>query len=243
MDYLNNILSYVNWNTSSILDIFIVLFWTFFLSLFIWFVYKITYKWKNYFPSYLQTLIVLSIIVSLVILIVWTNAASAISLLWIFSIIRFRNNLKDTRDLWFIFFAVAIWFAMWMKLYLIWIIWTIIVSAIFFIMSKINFFTSGLWNSYILKIRFTDNADFNEKIEQIFLKFKIEWILSNLNCENSEIPEEIEDPTTHEITINTKNIEIFEANYEIHSKNILDIKTILIEINSILKPISINISN
>lgn len=49
--------------------------------------------------------------------IVGSNVARAFTMAGALSIIRFRNNIKDTRDIGFIFFALAIGMAMGTQFY------------------------------------------------------------------------------------------------------------------------------
>ena len=81
---------------------------SFLLSLVIAWVYKYTYKGVSYTQSYVHTLIMISMIVAVIMLIVGSNIARAFSLVGALSIIRFRNAVKDTRDVGYIFFTMAL---------------------------------------------------------------------------------------------------------------------------------------
>ena len=81
---------------------------SFLLSLIIAWVYKITYKGVSYTQSYVHTLIMMSMVVAIIMLVIGSNIARAFSLVGALSIIRFRNAVKDTRDVGYIFFAMAI---------------------------------------------------------------------------------------------------------------------------------------
>lgn len=142
MDFINLITTNTNISTqvNNIYDVSTVLIWTFLLSLIIAYTYKKTYKWEYYNQNFTQTIIILAVLISFVMLIVGNNIAWAFTLMWALSIIRFKNSLKDTRDIWFIFFAIAIWMAMGTKLYVYAITGTIIVSVIFFILFKFSLF-------------------------------------------------------------------------------------------------------
>ena len=97
--FFNNLTTNL-WDVSSfsVSDILIVLFWTFILSSFIGFVYKKTYKWNMYRQSYVQTIIIMPVIISMIMMIVGSNVATAFTMMWALSIVRFRSSLKDTRD-------------------------------------------------------------------------------------------------------------------------------------------------
>ena len=55
----------------------------------------------------------------MIMLIVGSDVAKAFTMMGAFSIIRFRNNMKETRDIGFIFLVMAIGMAMGTKLYLL----------------------------------------------------------------------------------------------------------------------------
>lgn len=159
------------------LDIIIVLIWTFLLSCFIWFVYKKTYNWTKYRQSYVQTIIILPVIISMVMMTVSTNVATAFTMMWALSIIRFRNSLKDTRDLWFVFFAIVVWMSMWVKFYLLWVLGTFLISFLFYFMYKVNLFWEETFNYKILKIKTTNTENFENIFKEILQKYTNSYIL------------------------------------------------------------------
>lgn len=74
-------------------------------------VYMSAQRTRTYNQSVVQTLIILPIVVAGVILIVRNSLALAFSLAGVVSAVRFRTTLKDSRDLVFIFLAIAVGFA------------------------------------------------------------------------------------------------------------------------------------
>lgn len=74
-------------------------------------VYMSAQRTRTYNQSIVQTLIILPIVVAGVILIVRNSLALAFSLAGVVSAVRFRTTLKDSRDLVFIFLAIAVGFA------------------------------------------------------------------------------------------------------------------------------------
>lgn len=181
--------SVIEWGSTSILEIFLVLFGTFILSLFIAFVYKKTYNWKFYNQNFVHTIITLAVLIAMVMLTVGSSVAWAFTLMWVLSIIRFRNSLKDTRDLWFIFFGIAIWLAMWTQLYTFAIIWTFAVSGIFYIINKFSLFEWEQIYTQILKVYVSENTNFDDLLKNIFEKYttfyELVWVESVF--ENKEV--------------------------------------------------------
>jgi hypothetical protein len=75
------------------------------------FTYVRTRSSLRYDSSLVQTVIMLPVVVSAILIVVQNSLALAFSLAGIVTAVRFRNNLKDTRDAVYIFAAVGIGFA------------------------------------------------------------------------------------------------------------------------------------
>jgi ABC-type polysaccharide transport system permease subunit len=97
-----------NTNVFTTADVVFTIVLSFILSLVIARVYQITYKGVSYTQSYVHTLIMMTLVVGIIMLVIGSNIARAFSLVGALSIIRFRNAVKDTRDVGYIFFAMAI---------------------------------------------------------------------------------------------------------------------------------------
>ncbi len=85
--------------TFTVADVVISLVLSFVLTSIVAKLYQQTHKGTSYTQSYVHTLVLMGMIVSLVMLIVGSNIARAFSLVGALSIIRFRNAVKETRDL------------------------------------------------------------------------------------------------------------------------------------------------
>jgi uncharacterized membrane protein YhiD involved in acid resistance len=79
----------------------------FVLGLIISVIYRVTYKGYAYSATFVNTLIIISMVTSIVIMVIGSNLARAFGLVGAMSIIRFRSAVKDTRDIAFVFFALA----------------------------------------------------------------------------------------------------------------------------------------
>lgn len=156
--------------TFSVMDLTIWMLLSFLLTAFLWRVYKKTHKWTSYTQSYVHTLVLMWMTVCVIMLIVWSNIARAFSLVWALSIIRFRNAMKETRDIWFMFAAMAIWMAVWTKFYVLAIVFTIALALVVFIMNRFDWFKREA-TSQILKIRVNNNADFDHLFDDVFIKY------------------------------------------------------------------------
>ena len=156
--------------TFSVADVVISIVLSFILTAAIAKVYQKTHKGSSYTQSFVQTLVLMAMVVSLIMLIVGSNIARAFSLVGALSIIRFRNAVKETRDVGFIFFAMAIGMATGTRFYLLAIIATIIISLIILIMTKFNWYAQTA-KSQVLKIYIANNQDFDNLFDKVFLNF------------------------------------------------------------------------
>jgi uncharacterized membrane protein YhiD involved in acid resistance len=156
--------------TFSVADVTIALLLSFVLSAFIGFIYKKTHKGTSYTQSYVHTLIITCMVVAIIMLIIGSNIARAFTLVGALSIVRFRNAIKETRDVGFIFFTMAIGMAAGTKFYLLAIISTIIISLIILIMTRFNWYARPI-SSQILKIQLKNNVNFEKLFDKIFVKY------------------------------------------------------------------------
>ncbi len=69
--------------------------------------YRRTHRSFNYSVSFVNTLVLLPMITAIVMMVIGNNLARAFGLVGAMSIIRFRTVIKDTRDIAFVFLALA----------------------------------------------------------------------------------------------------------------------------------------
>jgi uncharacterized membrane protein YhiD involved in acid resistance len=70
--------------------------------------YRHTYRGPGYSVAFVNTILLLTMITSMVIMTIGSNLARAFGLVGAMSIIRFRTAVKDTQDIVYIFFALAV---------------------------------------------------------------------------------------------------------------------------------------
>jgi uncharacterized membrane protein YhiD involved in acid resistance len=154
----------------SVLDIVIVMTLSFVLSAFIGWIYKITHRGTSYTQSFVFTLVMNGMVVALVMMIVGSNIARAFSLVGALSIIRFRNAVKETRDVGFIFFTMAIGMAIGTKFYLLAVAGTIVISLMVVVMMRFNWFARDV-ASQILRIQVASGIPFDTLFDNLFVKY------------------------------------------------------------------------
>lgn len=156
----------------SMLDVTLSLTLSFALTAFIGWIYMKTHKGTSYTQSYVHTLVMMGMIVAVIMLIVGSNIARAFSLVGALSIIRFRNAVKETRDVGFIFLAMAIGMAMGTKFYLLGIMATGVITGAIVIMHKFDWYARPV-TSQILKIQIDNMLDFEKAFIDAFAKYTL----------------------------------------------------------------------
>ena len=78
------------------------------LALVMWFAYRKANKGGTYRPQFAVTLISLALLSTILMDLVQSNLALSLGVLGSLSIVRFRTNIRDPRDMGFIFWAMAI---------------------------------------------------------------------------------------------------------------------------------------
>jgi uncharacterized membrane protein YhiD involved in acid resistance len=103
-------------------------------------------------------------------MIVGSNIARAFSLIGALSIIRFRNAVKETRDVGFIFFSMAIGMAVGTKFYFLAIVAAVVISLMILLMTRFNWFAREM-ASQILRVQVPNGALFDQLFDAPFLKY------------------------------------------------------------------------
>ncbi len=102
-------------------------------------VYRFTYKGPSYSTTFVNSLVLLAMITAIVIMVIGNNLARAFGLVGAMSIIRFRTAVKETQDIVFVFFSLAIGMAAGAGLHVVAVTGTVLIGAVFMALSKINF--------------------------------------------------------------------------------------------------------
>jgi len=98
---------YQNAPTIFIIIVIFNILMSFLLGFLISSIYKWTYQGYTYSASFVNTLVLISMVTAIVIMVIGNNLARAFGLVGAMSIIRFRTAVKDTKDIAFVFFALA----------------------------------------------------------------------------------------------------------------------------------------
>lgn len=148
-------------------DVAIVLLLSLILSMVVATTYKHTHRGTSYSQSFAQTLVLMSMTTALVMLIIGSNIARAFSLVGALSIVRFRNAVKESRDVGFMFVAMAIGMACGTRFYMLATVAASMLSAVMMMMFKLDLFDRRIVER-ILRIRLPAGGDPDGKLEPVF---------------------------------------------------------------------------
>jgi hypothetical protein len=123
-----------------------------------------------------QTVVLMAMVVGVIMLVIGSNIARAFTLVGALSIVRFRNAVKETRDVGYIFFAMAVGMACGTRFYLLAVIATVVICALLWAMDRFNFFAKES-SSQLLKIRLPADMPYVTLFENLFARFLVRYEL------------------------------------------------------------------
>lgn len=143
---------------------------SFFLSLIIAYVYRETHQGVSYSVSLVHTMIIMSVTIALIMLIIGSNVARAFALVGALSIIRFRNAIKESRDVAFIFMTMAVGMAAGTGFYLAAVVFTLFVSAMVFFLHRFDIGASSS-REVLVKLHLAEFVDYHSAFDEIFYRY------------------------------------------------------------------------
>ena len=142
------------------------IFATFIIALMISWIYQKTHYGISYSKSFLIAMVLMAILSAVAMMILSNNLVRALGVLGIFALIRFRTILKDTRDVAFLFFALAMGMAVGTNNYIIAVIGTVTISFILLLLKKYNF-GSAVKDGFLLVLVADRIFEFNNAVSVI----------------------------------------------------------------------------
>ncbi len=156
-------------------------------SLVVSLVYRFTYRGPGYSNSFVLSIIYLSLIVCLVIMVIGNNLARAFGLVGALSIIRFRTAVKDTIDIVYIFFGLAVGMAAGVGYHRVAFVGTAVIALVLIVFSKmnINIFKG---EQFLLQIQYAD--DDMTPVKEIMHNYCSKYELINVKSSAGDAPRE-----------------------------------------------------
>ena len=154
----------------TLLDMFLVMGLSFTLSAVVGYIYRYTHRGVSYSQSYVHTLVIMGTTIALIMLIVGSNIARAFALVGALSIVRFRNAMKETRDVGFIFMAMAVGMAVGTRFYMLAVMATLMLSVFVLILYKFNLFAKVI-RERILRVQMPVDRPYEKVMEEPLRKY------------------------------------------------------------------------
>jgi uncharacterized membrane protein YhiD involved in acid resistance len=140
------------------------------LSLVIAATYRFTHRGVSYSQTYAHTLIIMCMVITVIMMIVGSSIARAFSLVGAMSIIRFRNAVKETKDIGFIFLVMAIGMACGTRFYTLAAIAALLLCTVILFLARANMFGKAQ-SARILCVRLPADRDHEGALEPVFSRY------------------------------------------------------------------------
>jgi len=155
---------------SSILDVSLSLLLAFILGQLLAWIYYFTHSGLSYSRSFVQSLVLITVVISMVMSTIAGSFVVAVGLMGALSVIRFRNIIKDTRDIAFIFCSLVIGMACGSQRYDIAIIGTLGICMVIMYLYMTDFGAHRPHNAF-LRFRIIGHITPSHPVTRILNKF------------------------------------------------------------------------
>lgn len=172
-----SVLTLESFRSISYVDMVLGLFLSFFIGLFIYWIYKKSFRGVVYSYNYNVSFVLMTMITSLIIMTISTNIVLSLGMVGALSIVRFRTAVKDPMDIVFMFWAISAGIAVGAKIYPLALGGSLIVGLVILWLSKRKIKEEA----YLLIIRHTDDAivHLRSEIKKIKGKLKSKNVRKN----------------------------------------------------------------
>ena len=180
--------------------------------------YTVTHGGYSYSKSFLQTIVLVGVTVALIMVIIGSDIARAFALVGAMSIIRFRTPVKDSRDLVFVFAAIAVGMACGTQFHIFAAIFTVVLSTILLAFHFLHFGELP-HRGYVLKMRI--NGSDKERVAELCAELCKRYSVVSVSRPNGD--------------------DIEDIIYEVELKRGFAYKDLLERLTSTIKPYSLNV--
>jgi hypothetical protein len=142
-------------------------------------VYVITHKRTVYDHAFSMTLFLLPLVISIIVLLISDNLARAFSLAGVFTLVRFRTAIADSRDITYILSTVGVALASAMGLIGFAIVITVFISIILLVMNFLKLDRDSAHHAK-LKIIIPENLNYANAFDDIFKKYVMSYQLQRV---------------------------------------------------------------
>ncbi len=135
------------------------------LSLIITQVYQWTFTGESYSQDFVHTIVMMSVVVSVVMNVVSGNAGVAFGLFAVFSLIRFRSAVTNSKDIAYIFFGLCVGMTAGLFQFQLAILLTLFACTVFYLLFKYNYGEGK--DTQILKVTVPENLNHENLFDDI----------------------------------------------------------------------------
>ncbi len=138
--------------------------------------YMLAHRKTGHSQEFMITLVMLPAIISILIMLINNNIAYALSLGGAFTLIRFRTTLRETKDLSFLFFSVAVGLACGMGFLAYAALFALILCAVMVALEWANY-GAVKKNELTLKISVPENINYQGIFDDVLNRYAKSWYL------------------------------------------------------------------
>ncbi len=150
-------------------EILTALVMSFVLVLVVAYFYRQSHRGLSYSVTFVHAMVLLAVTVSVIMLIIGSNIARAFTLVGALSIIRFRNPIKDSRDVAFLFVAMAVGMAVGTGFYLTAVMFTLFISFIAYALTRFEIGATRR-REVLLKLNVPAALDYHTAFTDVFYR-------------------------------------------------------------------------
>jgi len=155
----------------SISDIALILMATFIMGMFVFYMYRKTFQGVLYTASFNTSLVMVAMVTSVVIMTISSNIILSLGMVGALSIVRFRTAIKDSMDIVFMFWAIAIGIANGAGYFKISITGSILIAIALFVLLKYR----EISKPYLLIVnhKSSDKVDIEGEFRKMFPSYSV----------------------------------------------------------------------
>lgn len=158
------------------------------LSMTVSWLYIWTYQGLSYLRSFANTLAIAGVVACMVMLAIGDDIARGLGLVGALTVIRFRTNLKDSRDLMFVFAALAIGVACGVMAFAVAILGTGVFGLAMLHLSFASFGSRRQFNA-VLRVQVPSAQEAQRAVGALLQRFTHSYVLINLRETSNEVQE------------------------------------------------------
>jgi uncharacterized membrane protein YhiD involved in acid resistance len=157
-------------------EVLVAMVLSFILCLMMAYFYRQSHRGLSYSVSFVHAMILLGVTVSVIMLIIGSNIARAFTLVGALSIIRFRNPIKDSRDVSFIFIAMAIGMSVGTGFYVTAVLFTMFACFMSYVLTRFEIGATSR-REMLLKVNVPETANIDTMFSELFYQQLREHVL------------------------------------------------------------------